>query len=493
MSNPVQSNVAASAGRVLRGGVTAVVARKELLELLRDRRVAWTAGVLILLMLGAFLMGWQQMQRTQAERTGAQNVSYHQWLGQGEKNPHSAAHFGQYAFKPSSPLSFIDPGITPFVGVSVWMEAHKQNEFKFRPARDATSLQRFGELSVAFILQVLVPLVIILLTFSAFTGERERGTLRQLLSVGIQPWQLLAGKALASAVGLCLLVLPLAVGSLVMMLPLSGHDAGIDGVPERAFLMIAGYAIYHAGFAALALGVSALAKSSRKALVILLAFWAVNSFIVPRLMIDFARSVRPTPTAVEFQGALTEARKATFGHDDTHPAYLHFRDEVLKQYGVSKVEELPVDFDGLALREDDARGYRIFDSAYGALWSSYATQERIRALAGFVFPLMAIQPISMGLAGTDTEHHNDFARAAETYRRLIQDITGDDLIRNRKYGDKEYKAAPELWAKIPAFEYQIPATRGVWARQDFNFLILTTWALAMGIIAVFSARRLSPV
>lgn len=278
-----------------------------------------------------------------------------------------------------------------------------------------------------------------------------------------------------------------------MLPPLFEHDAGIDSVRERATLMMMGYAIYHAGFAALSLGVSALVKSSRKALVILLAFWAVNSFVVPRVMIDFARSASPTPTAVEFQGVITEARKATFGHDNTHPAYLRFRDEVLKQYGVSKVEELPVNFDGLALQEDDARGYRIFDDAYGSLWSSYVRQERIRSLAGFAFPLMAMQPISMGLAGTDIEHHNNFAGAAETQRRHIQSITSDDLVRNRKYGDKEYKAAPELWAKIPAFEYQIPATSWVWERQGFNFLILATWALTMGIGAIFSARRLSPI
>lgn len=154
-----------------RTGVVAVIARKEALELVRDARLMWAGGLLVLLMLAAMLLGWQQMQRTAAERSAAQAVTYQQWLGQGEKNPHGAGHFGQFAFKPSTPLSFADPGVTPFVGSTLWMEAHKQNEFKFRPARDATSLQRFGELSVAFVLQILAPLLIILLTFSAFSSE----------------------------------------------------------------------------------------------------------------------------------------------------------------------------------------------------------------------------------------------------------------------------------------------------------------------------------
>lgn len=493
MSNAAHSGSHAGVLPARRAGVVASVARKEVLELLRDTRLLWIGGLFALLMLASLLLGWQQMQRMETERTAAQNASYEQWLGQGEKNPHGAAHFGQYAFKPSSPLLFVDPGVTPFVGVSVWMEAHKQNEFKFRPARDATSLQRFGELSVAFVLQVLAPLIIILLTFSAFTSERERGTLRQLLGVGVQPLQLLAGKALAIAVILGALLLPFVMAGLIALPFFASHDVGMGTTIGRIALMATGYAIYLAGFSALSLGTSALLRSSRKALVVLLVFWVVNSFVTPRIMTDLARIISPTPTAMEFQEALNLARKANFGHDDSHPAYLEFRNQVLRQYGVAQVEELPVDFDGLALREDDERGYRIFDKNYGSLWDSYAQQERIRALAGFIFPLAVMQPVSMALAGSDTAHHNDFARAAEAYRRHIQSVTSEDLIRNRKYGDKDYKARPVLWAMIQAFDYRTPETGWVFERQWPNLAILTIWAFMAGLFALFTTRRLSPV
>ena len=60
--------------------------------------------------------------------------------GQPKKNPHSAAHYGVYAFKPKSPLALVDTGIDPYMGVAVWLEAHKQNEFKYRPAQDRTAV-----------------------------------------------------------------------------------------------------------------------------------------------------------------------------------------------------------------------------------------------------------------------------------------------------------------------------------------------------------------
>jgi ABC-2 type transport system permease protein len=44
----------------------------------------------------------------------------------------------------------------------------------------------FGELTGATVLQLLVPLLIVMLSFDALAGERESGTLRQLMSLGVR-------------------------------------------------------------------------------------------------------------------------------------------------------------------------------------------------------------------------------------------------------------------------------------------------------------------
>jgi ABC-2 type transport system permease protein len=475
-----------------RASAVMTIARKEVQELLRDARLAWCASLLLILLATAALLGWQQWQRIDAERTAGQDVSYQQWLGQGSKNPHSAAHFGQYAFKPASPLAFVDPGISTFVGTTVWMEAHKQNEFKFRPARDATALQRFGQLSIAFVLQTLAPLFIILLTFSGFSSERERGTLRQIASVGIAPVQMLAGKALAIASVFALFALPLAIAAAASIPFLADHDHGAATLLFRAFMIGVSYVVYLGGFVALSLGVSAAFASSRQALVFLLTFWVLNSFVVPRVMTDVARTIAPTPTAAQFQATLTEARKASSGHDPAHPAVARLREQMLLKYKVASVEQLPFDFDGLVLREDDRFGYRVFDHHYGRLWASYQRQERLRSLAGWLFPLAAVGPVSMALAGTDTAQHNDFARQAEAYRRRIQDAMSADAMKNRRYGDKNYVAGPALWASIPGFDYQMPGAASVAAAQWPNFLMLLLWAAGASLFALAATRRLTP-
>jgi ABC-2 type transport system permease protein len=187
------------------------IAHKEMLEMVRDGRFRWSAAMTAALLLGAIALGWQHYREVAAQHEAARRGTRQQWLNQGEKNPHSAAHYGVYAFKPKMPLSLVDQGIDPYVGVASWLEAHKQNEFKFKPAQDATALQRLGELTGATVLQLILPLMIILLTFSAFAGERESGTLRQLLSLGLKRSHLAWGKALGISAALAMLLIPAAV------------------------------------------------------------------------------------------------------------------------------------------------------------------------------------------------------------------------------------------------------------------------------------------
>ena len=172
------------------------IARKEWLDLARDGRFRTTAAIVMVLLVAALAAGWRHHSEVRRQHDSAARATRTQWLNQGSKNPHSAAHYGVYAFKPRTQLSMVDSGVDPYLGVAAWLEAHKQNEFKYRPAQDRTALQRFGEMTAAEVLQLLVPLLIVLLTFGAFAAERESGTLRQLASLGVPLQRLAAGKAL---------------------------------------------------------------------------------------------------------------------------------------------------------------------------------------------------------------------------------------------------------------------------------------------------------
>lgn len=70
--------------------------------------VAW-----LFYFLGLF-NGISYFQENTETRTHAQEESYKQWLNQEDKGPHSAAHYGLYAFKPVPALSIMDKGMEDF-------------------------------------------------------------------------------------------------------------------------------------------------------------------------------------------------------------------------------------------------------------------------------------------------------------------------------------------------------------------------------------------
>src|SRR5262249_5721137 len=150
---------------------------------------------------------------------------------------------GMHVFKPEPPLAILDPGIEPFIGSTVWLQAHRQSEVKFRPAQDATGLQRFGSLSPAWVLQILFPLLIVILGSNAMSGERERGTLRQLLSLGVPTRNLLLGKTLALASCVAALIAPIALSMTVLVVARAAPAERSDVLMRLAWLCV-GYGFY---------------------------------------------------------------------------------------------------------------------------------------------------------------------------------------------------------------------------------------------------------
>jgi ABC-2 type transport system permease protein len=442
------------------------------------------------LLLGSLLLGWQHYRSVSSQHEAARRATRDQWLNQGSKNPHSAAHYGVYAFKPKTTLSFLDPGVDPWVGVAAWLEAHKQNEFRYRPAQDSTALQRFGELTGATVLQVLIPLTIVMLTFPAFAAEREQGTLRQLLSLGVKRSHLAAGKAFGVAAALGVLLVP-ATALGVVALSLASENAMLPASAPRMAAMGASYLLYFAGFVALSLAVSAWARSSQLALVTLLAFWILNSLIAPRAAADIAKAIFPTPSSFEFSHRIELAlRDHTDELSARNARAERLKQELFRKYNVSRVEDLPLDFGGLALQAGEEHGNEVFDRFYSGLWDIFGKQERVHHAASLVAPLLAVRSLSMALAGTDFAQHAHFARAAEEYRRMIQREMNLDIAYNAKTASGPYLRGRELWEKIPDFEYQSPGVAWVLKRQQLPLLLLLVWTAAAIALAWAAAVRL---
>jgi ABC-2 type transport system permease protein len=466
-----------------------IVARKEFRDLVRDGRFRVAGGGILLLLVAALLAGFQQYRSLRRQHDAAERLTRVQWLTQGEKNPHSAAHYGVYAFKPQLPLSYVDRGVNTYTGTTAWLEAHRQNDFTFRAAQDAPALQRFGDLTGALILQVLVPLLIVFLTFGQFAGERENGTLRQLLSTSADPRRLAAGKALGTLAALLLLLTPAALlGAGASVLGAATQPVPVLGRFTLLALLYLGYFLV---FALIALGISARARSSRTALVGLLGFWVINSMVAPRLAADVSKRLYATPSALEFQKRVDrDMQQGLNGHDPADRRAAALEQRVLAQYGVTSIKDLPVNFDGIRLQEGEEYGNRVFDKHFAALWRAYNRQTQLHELGGVIAPLLAVRSLSMGLAGTDFAHHRHFASAAEQYRRTLVKQMNDDMTLHADTAGFDYMAGQETWAKASAFSYRAPGLDWIVQQHVPGALVLIGWLVLATLFLAAQIRRL---
>jgi ABC-2 type transport system permease protein len=462
-------------------GTLGVIARRDLTEYLRDGRLHWAGGLVLVLLLTALAVGWQNQRAISGERAVAQKLDYKDWVSQNTRHPHDAAHQGMHVFKPEPPLSVIDPGITPYVGSTLWLQAHRQSEVKFRPAQDATGLQRLGQLSAAWVLQVLGPLLIVVLGFNAFAGERERGTLRQTLSLGITPRQLMWGKALGLCA--CLAVLLMPAGLATLFASLWGLEPSLQlDTALRLLGLGLGYGVYLLIAVFVVLAVSGWARSSRISLVVLLGLWIVGTLMVPRAASDLARTLNPSPTRLVFSQKMNadlgasyqQAWKEKLGSD--------------KRWGA----DVPLNKWGIALQIDDQAGYGVTDKHFGNLWDAFEEQQRSQVWAGLVVPLLALRSYSMGMASTDFVNHRDFSVAAEQHRRLMQDLMSADLVKHADTLHNQhfaYQADAKLWATVPRFSYQLPSAGTSLENNLLSLLVLLVVLIASILVARVACTR----
>lgn len=467
-----------------------VIAKKEMLELRRDGRFRIAALVLWLLISSAFAMGVGHYSELTREARQAGQDERSRWLDQGDKYPHAAAHYGVFAFKSPRPLSMFDSGIEPYLGSSIWLEAHKQNEMLYRPAEDATALQRFGDLTMARLSQELLPLLILVIGYSAFAGEREAGTLKQLLSLGTTRRDLLFGKA--AGLGSCVLILCL---PMLVLVPawcamVSDSSTRADELIRAALLVLA-YGAYLGGFLFLTLAVSAWCKSSRSALVLLLAFWGVSILVAPRTLSDGARVIYPIGATIDARNALEIALRETGTRLEERR-----KAELLTTHHVAKLEDLPFDYWGIALQDDEEAKYRIFETHYAQLFDTLTHETDLYQLATLFIPISGLQIVSMALAGSDIGQHRDFILQAEANRRIIHTLINDYILKNSaRNNDGEWKVAAgrELWETIPAFQYRRPSWQQVLPQCSVGFALLAIWLIGSLAAASRAVARIDPL
>ncbi|MFS0773200.1 ABC transporter permease [Sphingomonas sp. 1P08PE] len=470
-----------------------LIARDELRLMARNRVAVIALILLVLLTLAAVLSSWSHQHAIAALRDRQQHRAEAAFDAQPDRHPHRMVHYGTFIYRPLGPLAAFDPGVDAFTGNSMFLEGHRQNTANFGDVQQSSLLVRFGQLTPAFVLQVVAPLLLVFLGFGTVSRETERRTLRLLLLQGATRRQVIVGKLMALGTVALLAGLP-------AMLGLVAIAAQPGALPLPMLVIALGYLAYLALWMVLIVLVSALVRRSRDALLVLVAIWAVAIVLLPRVAPDLAGAAVPLRNKLQTDIAIArDLRTLGDTHNPDDPHYTAFKQATLRRYGVDRVEDLPVNYKGVLALEGERLTAALFDRYAGQSFAAQDRQNGLVRVAGLLSPAIALRSLSMAAAGTDFAGHRRFLEQAEAYRYALvqrlnrmqaEDVTYADDTAEDAGADRRKRVSGQNWGAMPDFRYRAPPATILAAGAAPALLVILGWLCAAALLLARATQRL---
>lgn len=461
-------------------------------NLLKRSSTKWLIGVFNVLLVFALLAAFFNLQQHQHTVEHYGHEVRESWENNPDKHPHRMAHYGYVAFRQKYPLSFFDYGMDSYLGNAVFLEAHRQNTINFSQASLSNTLVRFGEISSALILQLLVPLLIFFWGFALIAGERESGTLRLVLSQGIEWKELIMGKALGLFFLTLTLLLPTLIPTVILL-----FWTGLNTEVFLSFgLLTFSYLIYLLVISLLTVWISATCKTSKTALIQLIGCWLFFTLMLPKLSQVTGQVFFPSPSKIEFDTAVEhELIEQGDSHNPDDPHFKGLKDSLLTAYQVTSTKELPFNYSGFIMKEGERLSTETFRRHQLQLMKQYEQQQNLVGWTALFNPYIAIKNLSMAFSGTDFQAYRNFQNQAEDYRYNLAQTMNELQIKHisnttTSSADKGAVISQQYWIDFPDFQHQQLSLKKIIQHQWYSFFTLLLWMIGLMMLAFFNTKNL---
>ncbi|MBC8070656.1 MAG: DUF3526 domain-containing protein [Deltaproteobacteria bacterium] len=458
------------------------VMRHELTRLYRERSVRWVASAMTAVVMVAALAALVSRQRDARARAEASEYAQRRWLDQGAKNPHGAAHFGTFVFAPVRVLSALADGDAGAFGTVVRVEAHVRTPLGGRALTSIPTIGRFGWPTPVGMCELLLPLLAIALGHGAFSGDAERGLESTLRATGVGPVRLAVGKLLGAELALLSSIAPALVAVALLTVLVEPTGATLVG----ATAIIVGIGVYGWMWTAIAVAISAACRRESVSFVVGLGLWAITCVVLPQLAAEHAAARHHLRGDASFDQDVRADLGAGPDDGDSADARIEaLRDAVLAEHGVERVEDLPLNFDGLALQEGEEHSAEVYAEHFDRAWDALLSQQQVVDAAAIAAPSIALRRWSSAIAQTDLVAQRTVAESVEDFRRAWVAALNADLTTGSRTGDHEYRADAALWSSVPQFEPPPSPGFSALARRGMpGGVVLLGWSLVATLAVV---------
>ncbi|UYQ94167.1 DUF3526 domain-containing protein [Chitinophaga horti] len=472
---------------------TKIIAGHFLKIVIRSRAMTIVFLAWLLLVAYAAITGYETYTAQQQMRINFQQQARQSWEANPDKHPHRMAHFGTFAFRQKHPLSMFDYGMESYTGNAVYLEAHKQNTVNFSEAGFSTGLLRFGEISLAMLVQIVLPLVLFFLGFNAIAQQKENGTLKVLLSQGAGFRSIIWGNSVGLFTLALIFLLPVVLVLLVQLALQSTLPAG-GAVWARTIGLLFGCLCFLWLVSVVAICVSALSANSRSALLSLLGIWLLMSIVLPKTVQAIGSALHPAPGKIEFDTAVEkDILQIGDSHNPNDPHFKRLKDSVLKAHHADSVQQLPFNYSGFQMREGERMSAEVYNQRLQQLYDVYERQNDVSNYCSLIDPVIGIKNMSMALAGTDFIAYRRFQDQAEDYRyqlaQTMNELQMKYISNSKPKDDHPHMIGKEHWAEFADFTHTFEPVSVTVKAAWLAFTATLLWFLLSFILIRFTAVK----
>ena len=429
--------------------------------------------------------------------------------------------------RPPNPLSIFNVGLDKRLGNEIWISHGFVPTLWDTGTYKLTNplLNLFTSIDIVFIFEVVLSLIALIFAYDAITGERERGTLRLVVTHPVRRGQILLAKYISAM--LCLLV-PLLMSLLLAIILLT--TSTVISLSTGDFLRIGGIIlssiVYLSVFYLIGMLISTVTRRTGTALMLAMFVWGFWVLVYPNAVLaaiappqtSQPRMVSAYEEIKQIWEAFDRERKQflandafpgedpDFGMVDAYPnwiwgssdEYFHKDASTLRYdyHAVSYIDKLSeaskpqvphaqdyYRFLGPQIVNAAERTWLVRKQALEAIFVQPAIVDRI-LLRGS--PVGMYDAATQAWIGTDLRGLRDFFEAARRYRRALIDYYYD----KNAFGAQQWFSADNGavdWDSLPQFSFQRSdvAINAARAFPDICLLLIINLVLFIGIFLVF--------
>jgi ABC-2 type transport system permease protein len=236
-------------------------------------------------------------------------------------------------------------------------------------------------------------------------------------------------------------------------------------------------------------------KNSSVALTTMLGIWMLWTVFLPSILFSAIENRYPLPSRAEFTVAMKEDRaKGIDGHNPKDERAKVLVEQTLQEYGVDSLGQLPINFDGIRMQADEEYGNEVWDKHFGNLSAIQTKQKQTFQFGGIVNPFIALQNSSMGFAGSDNLHHQEFLVQVEQYRRsLLKTLNDEHAYGGSRTGEWAWKAGNDFYKSIADFNYVPIPISSVIPSYMLDLLLLQFWVVFILFLLFRGAKKMQIV